>query len=229
VLGASYTAGEVRISVKDEGAGIDPEFLPHIFELFAQADQSLDRAQGGLGIGLTLVQRLARLHGGEVKAESEGRDRGAAFTVRFPGIGAPENGSSPAESSPAGESKTVLIVEDNHDGRESLRMALELAGHRVLEAADGPAALDLVRQERPTVAVLDIGLPGMDGYELARRFRATLGSQIGLVALTGYGAQSDAQRAMEAGFDRHLTKPVDMQELADAIASTGRPADVASR
>ena len=108
-------------------------------------------------------------------------------------------------------------------------MALELAGHRVLEAADGPAALDLVRQERPAIAVLDIGLPGMDGYELARRFRAELGSRIGLIALTGYGAESDARRAMEAGFDRHLTKPVDLQELADAIASTGRPADVASR
>ena len=225
----SRELGEAVLSVSDDGRGIDRKDLPRIFDLFFQADSTVDRSTGGLGIGLTLVQRLARLHGGEVKAESEGRDRGATFTVRFPGIGAPEDRSSPAEPSPAGESKTVLIVEDNHDGRESLRMALELAGHRVLEAADGTAALDLVRQERPTVAVLDIGLPGMDGYELARRFRATLGSQIGLIALTGYGAQSDAQRAMEAGFDRHLTKPVDLQELADAIASTGRPADVASR
>jgi CheY-like chemotaxis protein len=212
-------AGGAVLQVSDDGRGIDRENLTRIFDLFFQADSTVDRATGGLGIGLTLVQRLARLHGGDVKAESEGRGRGASFTVRLPVIAAPETRPRPPERDLAGQGKTVLIVEDNDDGRRSLRMALELWGHRVLEAVDGPAALDLLRSEQPTVALLDIGLPGMDGYELARRLRAAFGHQIGLIALTGYGMESDARRAMEAGFDRHLTKPVDLQRLAEAIAS----------
>jgi signal transduction histidine kinase/CheY-like chemotaxis protein len=242
VNAATYTArgGHVRVRVfresggavlrvSDDGRGIDRENLSRIFDLFFQADSTVDRSTGGLGIGLTLVQRLARLHGGDVKAESEGRGRGASFTVRLPAVAAPATRPRPAERDLAGEAKTVLIVEDNDDGRRSLRMALELWGHRVLEAVDGPAALDLLRSEQPTVAVLDIGLPGMDGYELARRLRATFGDQIGLIALTGYGMESDARRAMEAGFDRHLTKPVDLQGLAEAIDLTGRPSGAAPR
>jgi CheY-like chemotaxis protein len=186
----------------------------------------VDRATGGLGIGLTLVQRLARLHGGDVKAESEGPGRGASFTVRLPAISPPEAVSRPRASGPVVEGKTVLIVEDNDDARESLRLALELQGHHVLEATDGPGALDCLQRERVPVAVLDIGLPGLDGYELARRIRAAFGPQIVLVALTGYGRQSDARKAMEAGFDQHLTKPVDMQRLAQAMEMADDPSRV---
>jgi signal transduction histidine kinase/ActR/RegA family two-component response regulator len=219
-------AREAVLRITDDGRGIAPESLPYLFELFFQADATVDRATGGLGIGLTLVQRLARLHGGDVKAESEGPGRGASFTVRFPAISPPEAVSRPRASGPVVEGKTVLIVEDNDDARESLRLALELQGHHVLEAADGPAALDCLQRERVPVAVLDIGLPGLDGYELARRIRAAFGPQIVLVALTGYGRQSDARKAMEAGFDQHLTKPVDMQRLAQAMEMADDPSRV---
>jgi signal transduction histidine kinase/CheY-like chemotaxis protein len=239
VNAATYTepGGHIRVEtlsegadavlrITDDGRGIAPESLPHLFDLFFQAESTVDRATGGLGVGLTLVQRLARLHGGDVTAESDGRGRGATFTVRLPAIPAPESKSRPPVSVPAPEPKTVLIVEDNDDARESLRMALGLQGHRVLEAADGPGALEVLQRERVPIAVLDIGLPGIDGYELARRIRVALGPHIVLIALTGYGMESDAQKATEAGFDRHLTKPVDMQHLAQAMEMVGDPSRV---
>jgi CheY-like chemotaxis protein len=157
------------------------------------------------------------LQGGEVKAESAGLGRGTTFTVRFPAMAAPEPEPRWPASAQAGGAETILVVEDHDDGRESLCLALKLQGHRVLPAADGPAALDLLRRERASVAILDIGLPGMDGYQFARRSREAFGRQIVLIALTGYGLETDAEKAMQAGFDRHLTKPVDLQKLAQAI------------
>ena len=219
-------ADEAVLEVSDDGRGIAPENLPRVFELFFQAESTTDRSAGGLGIGLTLVERLAKLHGGEVTAESPGRGKGATFTVRLPAIAAPApvpRGSAPA---PSRHSETILVVEDNADARESLCVALGLQGHRVLWSTDGPAALDIMRRERPRAAVLDIGLPGMDGYELARRARAELGRGIVLIALTGYGTTEDEDKATRAGFDRHLTKPVNVDELMRAIELTNRwPAD----
>jgi signal transduction histidine kinase len=233
---ARYTApgGHIRVrvarqgddavvEVSDDGQGIAPDSLPRVFELFFQAGSTTDRSAGGLGIGLTLVDRLVKLHGGVVTAASAGRGQGASFTVRLPGVDAP---LAPARRAPApvriSAAETVLVVEDNADARASLCTALELQGHRVLWAGDGPTALDLMRRERPGIAVLDIGLPGMDGYELARRARAEFGREIALLALTGYGRPGDEERAAQAGFDRHLTKPVDADELARALAQARR-------
>jgi signal transduction histidine kinase/ActR/RegA family two-component response regulator len=229
VNAARYTrsGGEIRIrvaregdeavlEVSDNGQGIAPENLSRVFELFFQAEATGERSTGGLGVGLTLVQRLVRLHGGDVTAESKGRGADASFTVRLPAIEAPEplpRDSVPTPSGRAETAETILVVEDNADARESLCIALELQGHRVLGASDGPAALDIVRRERPRVAVIDIGLPGMDGYELARRVRAESGGEIILIALTGYGTTRDENRARQAGFDRYVTKPIDVIEL----------------
>ncbi len=210
------------LEVSDDGGGIAAEDLPHVFELFFQGETTSDRAGGGLGIGLTLVQRLAQLHGGDVVAASAGVGKGATFTVRLPAVAPPiadrPSGAEVRDRRP----ETVLLVEDNADARESLRIALELEGHRVLECADGQAALELLRREHPGVAVLDIGLPGMDGYELARRIRAKVGGAIRLIALTGYGTERDERRAADAGFDRHLTKPVEVNKLLQLVAQEKR-------
>jgi signal transduction histidine kinase/CheY-like chemotaxis protein len=212
--------GSAELRVEDDGDGIAPEDLAMIFELFFQAEPATDRARGGLGIGLTLVQRLVALHGGSVTARSEGKGRGATFVVLLPASSAPEAPAPPVRDR-AAAAQRVLLVEDNADTRESLRMALELHGHSVLQAADGPAALEELRRSRPRIAIIDIGLPGMDGFQLARRMRAEADGAIRLIALTGYGAPSDIARAKEAGFDIHLTKPVDVAELVGIIS---RPA-----
>jgi CheY-like chemotaxis protein/anti-sigma regulatory factor (Ser/Thr protein kinase) len=210
------------LEVSDDGRGIAGEHLPHVFDVFFQADSPETRATGGLGIGLTMVQRLARLHDAEVTAQSAGLGRGARFIVRFPRIPEPApTGPSPVAESPLAP-RAILVVEDNAAARESLQIALELQGHRVESAADGRAALDLVRIHHPSVALLDIGLPGMDGYELARRLRALFGPQILLIALTGYGMETDARKARGAGFDQHLTKPVDVDKLTQVMEAGGR-------
>src|SRR5207247_4666216 len=159
--------------------------------LFFQAEVTGELSTGGLGVGLTLVQRLARLHGGDVTAESKGRGTGASFTVRLPAMEAPEPLPRDSAPTPSGRAETILVVEDNADARESLCIALELQGHRVLGASDGSAALDIVRRERPRVAVLDIGLPVMDGYEHARRVRAETGGEYLHIALNGHSTQGD--------------------------------------
>jgi len=210
----------VRIS--DEGVGIPAEMLPKIFDLFVQAHHTIDRSRGGLGIGLTLVKRLAELHGGSVQATSEGESRGATFTVRLPRVGAPQvdrpqsdgdvfNGDSPQRRF---ESRRVLLVDDNHDSREMYRAVLRAQGHVVREASNGEKALALL-DEPVDVAFIDIGLPGgMDGYELARRIRShPMGRTVRLVALTGYGFPEDRLQSHQAGFARHLVKPVDPETL----------------
>ena len=211
--------GDAVLSVEDSGLGISPRLLPFIFDLYVQADRTLDRAQGGLGIGLTLVRRLVDLHGGTIMASSEGEGQGSRFTVRLkqiPAVAGLPFGAAPQES--RASARRVLLIEDNKDAREMLRMMLELAGHVVYDAADGVRGLELLDAERPDVGIIDIGLPRMDGYQVARRIRdLPYGRDMLLLALTGYGSDSDAQRSMEHGFDDHLVKPVDPDRLTRLI------------
>jgi signal transduction histidine kinase/ActR/RegA family two-component response regulator len=204
------------LCVADTGVGIAPDLLPQVFDLFTQGVHPLDRMQGGLGIGLTLVRRLVELHGGSVQARSGGLGQGSEFIVRLPLLAAP-----PAEARPPlpslqrpGAAVRVVIVDDNQDAATSLKMVLEVVGYEVAVAHSGPAGLDLARQQRPDVVLLDIGLPGIDGYEVVRRLRREPElAQTVVVAVSGYGSEGDKQRAREAGFDRHLVKPVDPEEL----------------
>jgi PAS domain S-box-containing protein len=213
--------GDVVLRVADRGVGIAPEMLPRVFDLFAQADRSLDRPQGGLGIGLTVVKRLVELHGGSVEARSDGIGRGAEFVVRLPALVAPPETTAPAAdaASSVRPCARIVLVDDNADVAESLSMLLELLGHRVRVAVDGPSALELARTAVPDVMLIDIGLPGMDGYEVARRVRRdpALGG-VALIALTGYGRDEDRERARDAGFDHHLVKPVDPHLLEGLVA-----------
>jgi signal transduction histidine kinase len=211
--------GHAVLRVRDSGAGIDPAMLPRIFDLFVQGDRALHGGPGGLGLGLTLVRRIVELHGGRVDAESRGRGDGACFTVRLPALPArPAAPAGPARAAPRGPQRRVVVVEDNDDAREMLRHALVDAGHEVVEATDGPGGLAAIQDARPHVALVDVGLPGFDGYEVARRIRAVAeGKSIRLIALTGYGQPDDRRRALEAGFDAHLVKPVDFDTLDDAV------------
>ena len=224
-LSAAYTDGEVRISVKDEGAGIDPTFLPHIFDLFAQADQSLDRAQGGLGIGLTLVKHLVELHGGRVAAYSEGVGRGAEVVVTLPArlaAGGDTEGASPRARKPAGAAKAparILVVDDLAASAETLMTLLEMEGFEVRTASEGMAALKIAGEFRPDVVLLDIGLPGMNGFEVAHRLRSQPESRDALlIALTGYGEAESRTRSAQAGFDFHMVKPADVNLLLSMLA-----------
>ena len=221
--------GDAVLRVEDNGYGIAPELLPRVFDLFVQGERTLDRAQGGLGIGLTLVRRLVELHGGTVAAFSEGPGRGSAFTVRLPKVAAPQSTQpSPAQAFGDSISRRVLVIEDNRDAREMFRMMLELAGHEVLEAEEGLAGLELLKATRPDVAVIDVGLPGLNGYEIARRFREESDSAgVMLVALTGYGTPEAVERSRQAGFDHHLIKPVNAEALqgimrGEVLGAAGR-------
>ena len=209
-----------EVSVRDTGAGIEPEVLPQVFEIFTQADRSLDRALGGLGIGLAVVKGLIELHGGEVKAQSEGPGRGAELSFHLPLLAtdaAAQNAprAARAEESPAvNGARRILVVEDNPDAAATMRDFLELSGHKVELAANGTDGVEAARQFHPEVVLCDLGLPGMDGYEVAARLRrdpAT--SSAKLIAVTGYGRDEDRRRSKEAGFDLHLTKPVDPAQL----------------
>jgi PAS domain S-box-containing protein len=205
------------LAVKDTGVGIPADVLPTIFDLFVQSERSLDRSQGGLGIGLTLVRRLVELHGGSVQASSEGAGMGSTFTVRLPAIPAPN--AKAREQIPVtatvSKPRRVLVVEDNDDLREMLGILLTQDGHEVKMANDGPSGLEAAMTFRPEVALLDLGLPGFDGYALARSIRADeKGKEIYLVALTGYGQPEDRLRSKEAGFDEIAVKPLDVNQLA---------------
>ena len=207
------------LEVRDTGAGLPPELGERIFELFVQGERTPDRAQGGLGIGLTLVRALVALHGGTVSARSDGTGRGSVFTVRLPRVPAPA-ASSVASRPPAVNPtpRRILIVEDNDDAREMLRIQLTQEGHEVHEAADGPTGVDMAAAVAPEVVLVDVGLPGLDGYEVARRICAGSGGRsILLIALTGYGQAEDQSRARDAGFSLHLTKPVPPERLHAAI------------
>ena len=219
-LAVCRVGADVELTVTDTGVGIPADLLPHVFEVFVQGTISLDRAQGGLGIGLSLVRRLVELHGGTIVAHSDGASNGSTFIMRLPGsaaLAAPAAATQPA--APATDRPLVLLIEDNDDGREMMATMLEAWDYPVVQAADGLAGVALAGTHAPRVALVDIGLPGIDGYEVARRLRqldAT--STIKLIALTGYGLAEDQKRVLEAGFDLHLVKPVDMGALLDVLA-----------
>ena len=218
-LHVAAEADEAILRVRDTGLGIPEHLLPHVFEVFVQGEQSLDRAKGGLGIGLALVQRLIRLHGGTVQAQSPGNGRGSVFTVRLPRRERPtEDATNRAVSSPPSPGLRVLVVDDHDDSRTMLGLLLQQNGHEAIEAVDGIDAVKVALTRRPDVAVVDIGLPGIDGYEVARRLRALPnGKQTALIALTGYGQEEDKELAFKAGFDLHLVKPLDAERLARAL------------
>ncbi len=217
------------IRVRDDGVGIAPEVLPQVFDLFAQADSSLDRSRGGLGIGLTVARSLIGLHGGRVDVHSAGIDRGSEFVMSLPrveaSVSAPESAAAPA--APVTERHRVLVVEDNIDSRDLMHMVLESYGHEVAVAGDGEEGVRCAHEVRPNVALVDIGLPGLDGFEVARHLRADLGDDIVLIALSGYGREEDRRRSKLAGFDLHYLKPIDSARLRRLLA-TG-PAELARR
>ncbi len=209
--------GHAAIIVSDTGIGIPRDLLPRVFDLFVQGDRSLDRSQGGLGIGLSVVKRLIEMHQGSVMAFSEGPGRGSVFEIRLPLIDAPSDEQADAPM-PRVEAKRILIVDDNVDAANSLAEMLQIDGHTTETAYSGKDALAAAFRERPDVILLDIGLPDMDGYEVAARIRPRLES-VQLIALTGYGQTEDIRRAAEAGFDAHVIKPVDFDDLQRIIES----------
>jgi CheY-like chemotaxis protein/anti-sigma regulatory factor (Ser/Thr protein kinase) len=237
------TGGEITVSasqkkewlelvVSDTGMGINQQLLPQIFDLFTQGSQPLDRSQGGLGLGLTIVRSLVTMHGGTVEAQSPGSGKGSKFTIRLPFDAAarPQKAKTSTRrvtQPPAGRDKRyILIVDDNEDAADTLKISLEAAGHVVQVAHDGPSALKLAGETAPDVAVLDIGLPVMDGYELARQLRAQQGlARLPLIAISGYGQDSDQNRSKAAGFDAHLVKPVDPEQIESLLRGTKSPTE----
>jgi CheY-like chemotaxis protein len=233
---ARGAGGSVRLIVSDTGIGILPDFLPHVFDRFRQADSSTTRAYGGVGLGLAIVRHLVELHGGTARAESEGEGRGATFTIELPGLGVADWGSRVEEArhvtaddeaavcrppSATLSGVSVLVVEDEPDALDLVRVVLEQGGARVTAVKDAAAAMDALGAARPDVLIADIGMPGEDGYQLIRRVRA-LGAERGgavpAVALTAYAAESDRAQALAAGFQLHIAKPVDPAELLRLVA-----------
>jgi signal transduction histidine kinase len=211
---------ELVITVEDNGVGIAPEIMPSVFDLFTQGESSLDRAQGGLGIGLSLVKGLVEMHGGHVTAESAGVGRGSKFTIALPlaRLEAPAATAAPRSAASPRDMRRILVVEDNADAAESMRMLLDGIGHQVTVVNDGSAAVAAARAFRPDVVLLDIGLPGMDGFQVASALRAMPEtSRVHLIAVSGYAQDKDRTRSTQAGFDLHLVKPVDPAKLAQAI------------
>ena len=236
-LGVEIAGSDLIVRVRDDGMGIDPAEMGRVFELFVQTHAANERAQGGLGIGLTLVKRLIELHGGEVSGESKGAGTGSEFTVRLPGVvvvvaeepqlaegelifaTGSARGTAAISSPPSLNPLRILVVEDNDDIRETLKDLLVMCGHQVEVAEDGERGLELVLEHKPNVALIDIGLPGLDGYHVARALRDRQpGRETRLIALTGYGQPDDRRKALDAGFDAHLVKPVDLEHLSKVLA-----------
>ncbi|MGH8760956.1 MAG: hybrid sensor histidine kinase/response regulator [Burkholderiales bacterium] len=221
-LTVSTLAQDVFVTVRDTGIGIPADMLERVFDLFTQLDASLERSEGGLGIGLTLVKNLVEMHGGTVRARSEGRGTGSEFTVRLPLLPeTPQVGPAPTadgdEPAPASRLR-ILVVDDNRDAAESLCMLLDLLGHETRAAHDGPSGLDITKVFRPQAVFIDIGMPGMSGYEVCRRLRKLIHTQdVVCVALTGFGAEEDRERSRDAGFDHHLVKPLEIAALRDLL------------
>jgi signal transduction histidine kinase len=224
VVSAEMTGADVQITVRDTGIGISPDMLPHVFDVFRQAANAGEHAQGGLGIGLTLVRRIVELHGGRVDAKSPGLGQGSEFVVHLPADATPSLKATmtetPSTPDPGGSRLRVLVVDDNEDSADTLATLLRMAGHDVDVARDGLGAVDRTASFDPDLVLLDIGLPGINGYEAARRIRQLpRGAAVQLVALTGWGQEDDRRRSREAGFDQHLVKPVDFDALRTLLAS----------
>jgi two-component system CheB/CheR fusion protein len=211
----------IEVAVRDTGCGISPEALPKVFDLFVQEDRSLSRSQGGLGIGLAVVKSMVELHGGTVSAASAGAGQGSEFALRLPRIACPDALATTSETQRrrcVGPPHRVLLADDNVDFNDALAAVLRLCGHEVSTVNDGIAAIERIAVDRPDVVVCDIGLPGMDGYGVARHVKSNVGEpQPTLIAVTGYGQPEDRERALAAGFDHHLVKPVDVDVLCEMI------------
>ncbi len=226
-IDATRLEDHIELAVRDNGIGIPPNLLPEVFDLFAQSERLPDRASGGLGIGLTLVKAIALMHGGSVDARSKGPGQGSVFTVRLPAVDAATDarteGTTGTEPAPkAGAPQRILVVDDNQDAAMALAQLLEIAGHSVHAVYDGPSALEAAAAFRPDTVLLDIGLPGLDGYEVARRLRADPALQdVLLIAISGYCQAEDRRRSRKAGFDHHVAKPTDHRELLALIADPG--------
>jgi CheY-like chemotaxis protein len=224
VLDARVEGGEIVLSVRDNGVGLAPEMLPHVFEMFTQVDRSRGQSQGGLGIGLTLARSLAHLHGGTIEAKSDGLGKGSEFIVRLPVLepapAAEKDARQRRARAAAPSGLRVLVTDDVPDSADSMGMLLRLWGHEARVAYGGEEALEAAASERPDVVLLDIDLPDVPGLEVARRLRADPRTRdIRLVALTGFGQREDRRRTREAGFDEHLVKPVDPKELKKLLES----------
>ena len=223
-LSAESEGDQAVIRVRDSGLGISADLKNRIFDLFTQGARTLDRAEGGLGIGLTLVERLTALHGGSVDVESPGQNQGSEFIVRLPLAPPPADAKPDRESAPAPGAarvaRRVLVVDDNRDATETMAMLLGIWGHDTRSAHDGPSALGIAQEFQPEVILLDIGLPGMDGFEVARRVHSLPGLRnTVLIAMTGYGQEEDRARSRAAGFARHLVKPADPTTLKKMLES----------
>jgi CheY-like chemotaxis protein len=219
-LTARLVNAELEISIRDDGIGLTPESLPGLFTMFSQVNSAIDRAEGGLGIGLALVKGLVTLHGGRVEARSEGLGRGSEFVIHLPHkVLAPATAVTQDDNEGAANASAVrrghiLVADDNRDAAESLALVLRFSGYQVSIAFGGAEALETASRERPRAAIIDIGMPGMSGHEVARRMRLEAwGRNAVLIALTGWGQEQDKQAAKAAGFDEHLTKPVDPEAV----------------
>jgi CheY-like chemotaxis protein len=222
-LTAGREGGEVVVSVRDNGVGIPAPMLPHVFEMFTQVDRSLERSQGGLGIGLNIVKRLVEMHGGTVEARSAGPGHGSEFVVRLPLLRSEAPAPPPPDGEPPepGRPRRLLVVDDSRDSADTLARLLRRLGHEVEVAYEGPSACEAAVALTPDMVLLDIGLPGMDGYEVARRLRTEPSLDgLYLVALTGYGSESDRRKSAEAGFDDHIVKPVEFDALRRVLKRT---------
>lgn len=211
-------ANEINLEVSDTGIGMPDSLLPHVFDVFVQGERPSDRSQGGLGIGLALVRQLTSLHGGTITARSEGTGKGSSFVLALPRSMAEASDAPAAPVASFQNSCTVLLIEDNADAREIMALLLQSFGHKVLQASDGLDGIQVAKNHNPDLILLDIGLPGIDGHEVAKRLKANVATNsIPLIALTGYGQETDRKRAIEAGFNLHLVKPVHTNELLKAI------------
>jgi len=206
------------LRIKDHGVGIAPDMLESIFEPFTQINTSLHRAGGGLGLGLAVARGLVEQHGGSITAHSVGLGHGTEFVVRLP-LSSAASVALDETRAPTAPPRRIVVVEDHEDAREMLLELLSLQGHRVEGAGDGRAGLRLIVDSAPDIALIDVGLPELDGYEVARQVRRTMGQQVRLIAVTGYGQSYDRARAEEAGFDLHLTKPVSSKDLSQALGA----------
>jgi signal transduction histidine kinase/CheY-like chemotaxis protein len=220
-LTAGCEAGQVALRVRDNGIGIAPEVMPRLFQMFMQVAPGAVRSQGGLGIGLTLVKSLIEMHGGTVEARSDGLGKGSEFLVRLPAVEAPPPAEKPIPRADADVAlgRKILVVDDNADAAQSLAVLLRLRGHDVQVALGGAEALEIADANVPELVFLDIGMPDIDGYEVARRLRSRFNSGMTLVALTGWGTEQDQRRSREAGFDHHLTKPVELAAVEAVMAT----------